>query len=351
MHKTGKEGEAMKLLVTGGAGFIGSNFVRHIIQKYPHYQVINLDKLPYAGNLSNLQDIENHPNYEFIQGDICDKRLLDGIISGRGSSTSTVSSVDVIVNFAAETHVDRSINNPDVFIYSNICGTQVLLDLALKYNITKYVQISTDEVYGSLGETGQFTENAHIYPNSPYSASKASADLIVRAYNKTYGLPVNITRCSNNYGPYHFPEKLIPLIIINALQDKELPIYGDGKNIRDWLYVEDHCEAIDLVLHHGKPGEIFNVGGNNERANLEIVKKILSLLNKQESLIRFVLDRPGHDWRYAIDATKIRTDLGWTPKYSFDEGIEKTVNWFVSNQIWWKSINIRDFNMDYRGKG
>lgn len=328
----------MKILITGGAGFIGSNFVNYMVEKYSHYQFVNLDLLTYAGNLENLKQVEDKSNYRFVQGDIADRELVDSLVSD---------SVDVIVNFAAESHVDRSITHPDIFVKTNIMGTQVLLDAAKKYSIKKYVQVSTDEVYGTLGETGYFTEETPLAPNSPYSASKAGADLLVRAYHETYGLPVNITRCSNNYGPYHFPEKLIPLMIINALKGKELPVYGDGLNVRDWLYVEDHCAAIDLVIHKGKTGEVYNVGGNNERTNIEIVKRILKELGKSEDLIRFVQDRPGHDRRYAIDATKIRTELGWEPKYTFETGIVKTIQWYLENQKWWERIISGDYQKYY----
>lgn len=320
----------MKLLVTGGAGFIGSNFVRYMVNKYPNYQIVNLDLLTYAGNLENLKDIENAPNYKFVRGDIADREFIQGLFEEE--------KFDYVLNFAAESHVDRSITDPGIFVQTNIQGTLALLDAAKTFGVTKYLQVSTDEVYGTLGETGYFTEETPLAANSPYSASKAGADLLVRAYHETFGLPVNITRCSNNYGPYHFPEKLIPLMIINALHDKDLPIYGDGLNVRDWLHVEDHCQAIDLVLHKGRNGEVYNVGGNNERTNIEIVKTILKHLGKPESLMKFVKDRPGHDRRYAIDATKLRTELGWSPKYNFDTGIEQTINWYLNNQEWWKNI-------------
>lgn len=320
----------MKLLVTGGAGFIGSNFVRYMVNKYPNYQIVNLDLLTYAGNLENLKDIENAPNYKFVRGDIADREFINGLFQEE--------KFDYVLNFAAESHVDRSITDPGIFVQTNIQGTLALLDAAKTFGVTKYLQVSTDEVYGTLGETGYFTEETPLAANSPYSASKAGADLLVRAYHETFGLPVNITRCSNNYGPYHFPEKLIPLMIINALNDKELPIYGDGLNIRDWLHVEDHCQAIDLVLHNGRIGEVYNVGGNNERTNIEIVKTILKHLGKPESLMKFVKDRPGHDRRYAIDATKLRTELGWSPKYNFDTGIEQTINWYLNNREWWENI-------------
>ncbi|MEH7179431.1 dTDP-glucose 4,6-dehydratase [Neobacillus vireti] len=320
----------MKLLVTGGAGFIGSNFVRYMVNKYPEYNIVNLDLLTYAGNLENLKDIENAANYKFVRGDIADREFINGLFKEE--------KFDYVLNFAAESHVDRSITDPGIFVQTNIQGTLALLDAAKTFGVTKYLQVSTDEVYGTLGETGYFTEETPLAANSPYSASKAGADLLVRAYHETFGLPVNITRCSNNYGPFHFPEKLIPLMIINALHDKELPIYGDGLNIRDWLHVEDHCQAIDLVLHKGRNGEVYNVGGNNERTNIEIVKTILNHLNKPESLMKFVTDRPGHDRRYAIDATKLRTELGWSPKYNFETGIEQTINWYLNNREWWENI-------------
>lgn len=320
----------MKLLVTGGAGFIGSNFVRYMVNKYPEYKIVNLDLLTYAGNLENLKDIENAPNYKFVRGDIADHEFINGLFKEE--------KFDYVLNFAAESHVDRSITDPGIFVQTNIQGTLALLDAAKTFGVTKYLQVSTDEVYGTLGETGLFTEETPLAANSPYSASKAGADMLVRAYHETFGLPVNITRCSNNYGPFHFPEKLIPLMIINALHDKELPIYGDGLNVRDWLHVEDHCQAIDLVLHKGRNGEVYNVGGNNERTNIEIVKTVLKQLNKPESLMKFVTDRPGHDRRYAIDATKLRTELGWSPKYNFDTGIEQTINWYLNNREWWENI-------------
>ncbi|KAA9022072.1 dTDP-glucose 4,6-dehydratase [Niallia endozanthoxylica] len=320
----------MKLLVTGGAGFIGSNFVRYMVNKYPEYIIYNLDLLTYAGNLENLKDIEDKPNYKFVRGDIADREFVQELFEKE--------QFDYVLNFAAESHVDRSITNPEIFVQTNIQGTLALLDAARAIGVKKYLQVSTDEVYGTLGETGYFTEETPLAPNSPYSASKTGADLLVRAYNETYGLPVNITRCSNNYGPYHFPEKLIPLMIINALHDKELPIYGDGLNVRDWLHVEDHCQAIDLVLHKGRDGEVYNVGGNNERTNIDIVKTILKQLDKPETLIKFVKDRPGHDRRYAIDATKLRTELGWEPKYTFETGIKQTIEWYLNNKEWWQNI-------------
>ncbi|RXS89213.1 dTDP-glucose 4,6-dehydratase [Geobacillus sp. PK12] len=325
----------MNLLVTGGAGFIGSNFVRYMLEKYPNYKVVNYDLLTYAGNLENLKDVENHPNYTFVKGDINNRELVDYLVKTH--------EIDVIVNFAAESHVDRSITDPDIFVKTNVLGTQALLDVAKANNIKKYVQISTDEVYGTLGETGYFTEETPLAPNSPYSASKAGGDLLVRAYHETYGLNVNITRCSNNYGPYHFPEKLIPLMITNALEGKELPIYGDGQNIRDWLHVKDHCAAIDLVIHKGRPGEVYNIGGHNERTNNEIVHLIVEKLGVSKDLIKYVADRPGHDRRYAIDPTKIMTELGWKPQYTFEKGIVETIQWYIDNQEWWKNIKSGEY--------
>ncbi|MCG3084237.1 dTDP-glucose 4,6-dehydratase [Anoxybacillus sp. LAT_35] len=331
----------MNLLVTGGAGFIGSNFVRYMLEKYPTYKVVNYDLLTYAGNLENLKDVENHPNYTFVKGDINNRELLDYLVKTH--------EIDVIVNFAAESHVDRSITDPDIFVKTNVLGTQALLDVAKDNHIKKYVQISTDEVYGTLGETGYFTEETPLAPNSPYSASKAGGDLLVRAYHETYGLNVNITRCSNNYGPYHFPEKLIPLMITNALEGKELPIYGDGQNIRDWLHVKDHCAAIDLVIHKGRPGEVYNIGGHNERTNNEIVHLIVEKLGVSKDLIKYVADRPGHDRRYAIDPTKIMTELGWKPQYTFEKGIAETIQWYIDNQEWWKNIKSGEY-MNYYQK-
>ena len=325
----------MNILVTGGAGFIGSNFVRHMVETYPSYSIVNYDLLTYAGNLENLKDIESHENYTFVKGDINNRELVDHLVKYHD--------IDVIVNFAAESHVDRSITEPDIFIKSNVLGTQALLDVAKANNLKKYVQVSTDEVYGSLGETGYFTEETPLNPNSPYSASKAGADMLVSAYHETFGMNVNITRCSNNYGPYHFPEKLIPLMVTNALEGKELPIYGDGKNVRDWLHVKDHCAAIDLVIHKGEPGEIYNVGGHNERTNNEIVHLIVEKLNAPKELIKFVEDRLGHDRRYAIDPTKLTTELGWKPKYTFDTGIVETIQWYLDNQDWWKNIKSGDY--------
>ncbi len=326
-----------RILVTGGAGFIGSNFIRYMVNKYSEYEIINLDDLTYCGNLENLKDIENKDNYSFVKGNICDKAVVDELVEKS----------DYVINFAAESHVDRSISDPEIFIKSNVLGTQVLLNAAKQYGVEKYIQISTDEVYGSLGKTGYFKETTPLQPNSPYSASKASGDLITRSYGETFGLPINITRCSNNYGPFQFPEKLIPLMISNALEDKKLPVYGDGKNVRDWLHVYDHCQAIDLVLHDAKLGEVYNIGGNNEKQNIEIVKLILSQLDKDESLIEFVTDRLGHDRRYAIDSNKIQNDLGWSPKYSFDVGIEQTIQWYLDNQNWTNQIKSGEYKEYY----
>ncbi|WP_458456294.1 dTDP-glucose 4,6-dehydratase [Methanobrevibacter sp.] len=326
-----------KILVTGGAGFIASNFIRYMVNKYGEYEIINLDALTYCGNLENLKDIENKDNYSFVKGDITDKDIVDDLVKD----------CDYVINFAAETHVDRSIDEPEIFIKSNVLGTQVLLNAAKRQGVEKYIQISTDEVYGSLGKEGYFTETTPLQPNSPYSASKASGDLIVRAYNRTYDLPVNITRCSNNYGPYQFPEKLIPLMISNALENKKLPIYGDGKNVRDWLHVQDHCAAIDLVLHEGEIGEIYNIGGNNERQNIEIVKLILDELDRDESLIEYVTDRLGHDRRYAIDSSKIQNELGWKPSYTFEKGIRETIAWYLDNQDWISQVKSGQYQQYY----
>ncbi len=326
------------ILVTGGAGFIGSNFVRYMLHAHS-YRIINLDKLTYAGNLENLADVESHPNYTFVKGDICDRLLIDKLFQDEH--------IDTVVNFAAESHVDRSILGARVFIETNVLGTQTLLDAAKTYGVEKFLQVSTDEVYGTLGETGYFTEETPLAPNSPYSASKAGADLLVRAYRETFKMPTLITRCSNNYGPYHFPEKLIPLMIANALNDKPLPVYGDGLNVRDWLYVEDHCRAIDTVLHKGKFGEVYNIGGHNEKRNIDIVKLILQKLGKPESLITFVKDRPGHDRRYAIDASKIEHELGWRPQETFESGIEKTIQWYLEHHKWWERITSGEYQKYY----
>ncbi len=329
----------MKLLVTGGAGFIGSNFIRYLHSKYPAYEVINLDTLTYAGNLENLADISGERFYRFVKGDIADVSLVRQVFT---------EGIEVVVNFAAESHVDRSIEDASSFITTNITGTQVLLEAARAHQVKRFIQISTDEVYGSLGPQGLFTEHSPLSPNSPYSASKAGADHLVRAYYETFRLPVMITRSSNNYGPYQFPEKFIPLFITNALVDEPLPLYGDGLNVRDWLQVEDNCAAIDLVLHRGKEGEIYNVGGNCEKTNLEVVKIILKELNKPESLLRFVKDRPGHDRRYALDTAKIARELGWYPQRSFEEGIRHTVAWYRHHAGWWKKIKSGEYRSYYQ---
>lgn len=321
------------LLVTGGAGFIGSNFVHYMLDKYPSYKIVNLDLLTYAGNIHNLDDIKDNPQHVFVQGNITNRELVSHLIDEF--------KINTIVNFAAESHVDRSILHPEVFVETNVQGTLALLHVAKMKNVAKYLQVSTDEVYGTLGAEGFFTETSPLSPNSPYSASKASADMMVRAYYETYGLNVNITRCSNNYGPYQFPEKLIPLMTTNGMDGKQLPIYGDGKNIRDWLHVYDHCQAIDLVLHQGKKGEVYNVGGHNERTNNEIVHLIVEKLGLGEEAIKYVADRLGHDKRYAIDPTKIETELGWQPKYTFDTGIEETVDWYLNNEDWWRPLKER----------
>lgn len=331
----------MNLLITGGAGFIGSNFVHRMVQFHRNDTIVNYDLLTYAGNLENLKDIENHPSYHFVRGDIRNRELLEYVFDQF--------QIDTVANFAAESHVDRSITEPDLFVKTNVLGTQTLLDVAKSRNVKKYLQISTDEVYGSLGADGYFTETTPLAPNSPYSSSKASADLLVRAYYETYGMNVNITRCSNNYGSYHFPEKLIPLVITNALEGKDLPVYGDGKNIRDWLYVEDHCAAIDLVLHKGVSGEVYNVGGHNEKRNIDIVELIVDTLGKSRELIKHVTDRLGHDRRYAIDPTKIETQLGWKPQYTFETGIKATIQWYLEHEDWWRKIKSGEY-MDYYKK-
>ena len=332
------------LLVTGGVGFIGSNFVRLMLSKHPDCRIVNVDALTYAGNPENLRDVEKNPNYIFVKADVRDRTKIDSVFAEYG--------VNAVVHFAAESHVDRSITDPEIFLTTNVLGTQVLLDTAKKYWKTepdnkysraykagvKYLQVSTDEVYGALGKDGMFTETTPISPNSPYSASKAGADLLVRAYGETFGLPFNITRCSNNYGPYQFPEKLIPLMIHNCLHGEPLPVYGDGMQVRDWLHVTDHCEAIDTVLEKGCPGEVYNIGGNNEKANIEIVRLILAQTGAPESLIQHVTDRPGHDRRYAIDNTKITTLLGWKPKYTFEKGIRETIQWYIDHKDWVEDI-------------
>lgn len=323
----------MNILVTGGAGFIGSNFIYYMLEKHPGYRIVCIDKLTYAGNLETLRSAMENENFRFFKGDITDRNAVYSLFEEEN--------FDAVVNFAAESHVDRSIEEPEVFLKTNILGTQVLLDAAKKYGNIRYHQVSTDEVYGDLPLDRPdlfFTEETPIHTSSPYSASKASADLLCMAYFRTYSLPVTISRCSNNYGPYHFPEKLIPLMIINALHKKDLPVYGEGLNVRDWLYVEDHCKAIDLIVHNGRIGEVYNIGGHNEKTNIEVVKKILSILGRDESLIKYVTDRPGHDMRYAIDPTKIKNELGWYPETTFEEGIKKTVDWYLSNKHWWESI-------------
>ena len=321
----------MKLLVTGGAGIIGSCFVRHILNKYKDYKVINLDALTYAGNIENLDDVKNNPNYSFVHGNICDKKLVRELVN----------EVDAVINFAAESHVDRSITGPEIFIETNVQGTLNLLQASKEANIQRFLQVSTDEVYGTLGKDGYFYETTPLAPNSPYSASKAGADLLVRAYFETYKMPMLNTRCSNNYGPYQYPEKLIPFFISKLLRNEKVPVYGDGLNVRDWLYVYDHCSAIDVVLHKGRVGEVYNIGGHNEKTNLEITKIILDAMGKDESSIEYVQDRLGHDRRYAIDNHKIQTELGWQPSLTFEEGIKLTIDWYLKNQDWIKSIEAK----------
>ena len=330
----------MKIIVTGGAGFIGGNFVHYMLKKYEQYKIICLDKLTYAGNMETLEPVISHQNFKFIKADIADREAIYQIFEEEKP--------DIIVNFAAESHVDRSIEDPSVFLQTNVIGTQVLLDACRKYGIDRFHQVSTDEVYGDLPLDRPdlfFTEKTPIHTSSPYSASKAAADLLVLAYYRTYKLPVTISRCSNNYGPYHFPEKLIPLMIVNALNDKPLPVYGTGVNVRDWLYVEDHCKAIDLIIHKGRVGEIYNIGGHNERSNLEVVQTIIRELGKGE--IKFVKDRAGHDLRYAIDPTKIQSELGWMPTTSFDKGIKKTIKWYLDNRSWWENIISGEYKNYY----
>ncbi|MGG0175246.1 dTDP-glucose 4,6-dehydratase [Gottfriedia acidiceleris] len=325
-----------KILVTGGAGFIGGNFVQYIVSKYPQYDIYNLDLLTYAGDLTKHKSIENSENYHFIKADIADREAMMTLFEEE--------KFDFVVHFAAESHVDRSITDPGIFVKTNVLGTQVLLDAAKSINVTKFVHVSTDEVYGELDfdPTTFFTEQTPLQPNSPYSASKASSDLLVRAYNETYGLPVNITRCSNNYGPFHFPEKLIPLTISRVLNNQKVPVYGTGENIRDWLHVIDHCAAIDLVMHEGANGEVYNVGGHNERTNLEVVKTIIKALGRSEDLIEYVQDRLGHDKRYAIDPSKLEK-LGWKPTYNFEKGIVQTIQWYLDNKEWWETIISGDY--------
>lgn len=323
----------MTIVVTGGAGFIGSNFIFYMLEKYPKYRIVCVDKLTYAGNLSTLEPVMTNPNFKFVKLDICDRVGVDKLFREEKP--------DIVVNFAAESHVDRSIENPEIFLETNIIGTSVLMDISKKYNVKRFHQVSTDEVYGDLPLDKPellFREDTPLHTSSPYSSSKAAADLLVMAYHRTYGLPVSISRCSNNYGPYQFPEKLIPLIIANCLVDKPLPIYGKGINVRDWLYVEDHCKAIDLIIHSDKVGEIYNIGGHNEMKNIDIVKLIIKELGKSESLIKFVTDRKGHDQRYAIDPSKIHNDLGWLPETRFADGIKKTIKWYLANKKWWETI-------------
>jgi dTDP-glucose 4,6-dehydratase len=318
------------ILLTGGAGFIGSNFINHILDEHSDYNIINLDKLTYAGNLENLVTSEGKKNYQFVKGDINNTELVNSLFHKYD--------INYVINFAAESHVDRSILGSEIFFRSNVLGTNVLLEAARKFNIKKFLQISTDEVYGSLGKEGLFTEDTPLHPNSPYSASKASADLMAMAFYHTYGLPVVITRCSNNYGPFQFPEKLIPLMIINSLNGKKLPVYGDGMNIRDWIYVTDHNKAIELVFEKGRIGEVYNIGASTEMPNIEIIKLILNKLGKSEEMIEYVKDRPGHDRRYAIDSSKIKNELGWELLFSFEEAISKTIEWYIDNKNWWSRI-------------
>ncbi len=333
----------MKILVTGGAGFIGANFIYYMLDKYPEYDIVCLDKLTYAGNLSTLEKAMQNAKFKFVKGDIADVEFVNNLFAQE--------KFDIVVNFAAESHVDRSIEDPRTFLITNILGTQTLMDACRKYGNIRYHQVSTDEVYGDLPLDRLdlfFTETTPIHTSSPYSSSKAGADLLVLAYYRTYGLPVTISRCSNNYGPYHFPEKLIPLMISRALANKSLPVYGNGLNVRDWLYVEDHCRAIDLIIHRGKIGEVYNVGGHNERTNIDIVKIILKELNKPESLITYVADRKGHDMRYAIDPTKIYNELGWLPTTTFQEGIKKTIDWYLKNEKWWQDILSGEYQNYYK---
>ena len=332
----------MKIIVTGGAGFIGSNFVYYELKNHPSDEIICLDKLTYAGNLETLADAQGNPNFKFIRGDIADR---DGVYK-----LFETEKPEVVVNFAAESHVDRSIEDPELFLRTNVIGTSILLDACKKFGIERFHQVSTDEVYGDLPLDRPdlfFTETTNLHTSSPYSASKAAADLLVQAYQRTYKIPATISRCSNNYGSYHFPEKLIPLMIINALHDKKLPVYGKGINVRDWLYVEDHCAAIDLIIRRGTVGEVYNIGGHNERTNIDVVKTILKILGKSEDLIEFVTDRKGHDQRYAIDPTKISNELGWTPQTKFDDGIKKTVAWYLDNRAWWEKIISGEYKNYY----
>jgi dTDP-glucose 4,6-dehydratase len=328
------------VLVTGGAGFIGSNFINHLLEKRDDLKIINLDSLTYAGNLENLLQSEKNPNYTFTKGDITDSDTVNSIFEKY--------KIDNVIHFAAESHVDRSILGSEVFFNTNVMGTNILLEAAKKYGVEKFLQVSTDEVYGSLGPTGKFSETTPIDPNSPYSSSKASGDMMALAFQRTYGLPVVVTRCSNNYGPFQFPEKLIPLMILNSLNDKKLPVYGDGMNIRDWIYVIDHNKAVELVWEKGKVGDVYNIGADQEMTNIDIIKLILNYLNKSEDLIEYVTDRPGHDRRYAIDSSKIETELGWKPEFKFEEAIEKTIDWYLQNENWWKRIISGEYQDYYK---
>lgn len=332
----------MNILVTGGAGFIGSNFIYYQLKNHPDDRIVCLDALTYAGNLANLESALNHPSFRFVKGDITDRACVFKLFEEE--------KFDIVANFAAESHVDRSVENPGVFLHTNVFGTQVLLDACRQYGVKRFHQVSTDEVYGDLPIDRKdlfFTESSPLRASSPYSASKAAADLLALAYYRTYQVPVTISRCSNNYGPYHFPEKLIPLMITRALNDQSLPVYGKGENIRDWLYVEDHCAAVDLVMRSGRAGEVYNIGGHNEKSNIEIVKLILKILGKPESLITFVADRPGHDLRYAIDNTKITSELGWSPQTAFEDGLQKTVQWYLNNRSWWENILAGEYKNYY----
>lgn len=334
----------MKVLVTGGAGFIATNFMYYMVNKYPEYNFVNLDALTYAGNYNNIKDLEGKPNYKFVKGDITDREFIDKLFEEE--------KFDWVVNFAAESHVDNSIKNPGIFLTTNILGTQVLMDASRKYGVKRYHQVSTDEVYGDLPLDRPdllFTEETPIHTSSPYSSSKAGADLLVGAYYRTYGLPITISRCSNNYGPYQFPEKLIPVVISKALNDEPIPVYGKGENVRDWIHVIDHNIGVDLILHKGKVGEVYNLGGHSERTNLDVVKTILKQLGKPESLITYVTDRPGHDLRYAIDSTKAEKELGWDRTYTFEKGIEETVNWYINNQKWIEEIKNGNYRNSYKG--
>ena len=328
------------ILVTGGAGFIGSNFINYVLKEHNDYNIVNIDKLTYAGNLENLVQCEDNPNFHFIRGDITNAELIRHLFERYN--------IKYVINFAAESHVDRSILGSEVFYRTNVIGTNVLLEISRKTGIEKFIQVSTDEVYGSLGKEGLFTEKTPLSPNSPYSSSKAAADMMALAFHHTYGMPIVVTRCSNNYGPYQFPEKLIPLMILNSLSGKKLPVYGDGMNVRDWIYVDDHNRAIDLVFQKGRSGEVYNIGASNEMPNIEIIKLILSYLKKPESLIEYVKDRPGHDRRYAIDSAKIQNELGWEPLFSFEDAIEKTIDWYLENETWWKRIISGEYQDYYR---